>query len=106
MYYIKTVGQAAILLGGLVVNDLVGFSLKKYFKFEPNEACSHGSKDAGKALGFLPNTHTEVIAFITTFFYSNGYKYKFDLIPFVSLFFMLLLTGWSRVSVDVNNSKM
>ena len=29
--------RAAILLGGLVVNDLVGFSMKKYFKFEPNE---------------------------------------------------------------------
>ena len=27
------------------------------------------------------------------------HKYKFDLIPFVSLFFMLLLTGWSRVSI-------
>ncbi len=59
-----------------------------------------GSKDAGKALGFLPNTHTEVIAFITAFFYSNmWHKYKFDLIPFVSLFFMVLLTGWSRVSI-------
>ena len=93
--------RAAILLGGLVVNDLVGFSMKKYFKFEPNEACAiFGSKDSGKALGFLPNTHTEVIAFITAFFYSNmWHKYKFDLIPFVSLFFMVLLTAWSRVSI-------
>ena len=93
--------RAAIILGGLVANDLVGFSLKKYFKFEPREECAiFGSKDANKSLGFLPNSHTEVIAFITAFFYSNmWHKYKFDLIPFVSLFFMTLLVAWSRISI-------
>lgn len=92
--------RAAIILGGLIANDLVGFSLKKYFKFEPREQCAiFGSKDASKSLGFLPNAHTEVMAFITAFFYSNmWHKYKFDLIPFVSLFFMTLLVAWSRIS--------
>lgn len=93
--------RSAIILGGLVANDLVGFSLKKYFKFEPREECAiFGSKDAGKSLGFLPNSHTEVMSFITAFFYSNmWHKYKFDLIPFVSLFFMTLLVAWSRISI-------
>jgi len=99
--------RAGIILGGLVVNDIIGFTMKKYFKFEPNAACAiFGSKDSGNTLGFLPNTHTEVISFLTAFFYSNmWHKYQFDLIPFVFLFLMLLLTSWSRVSIGCKKIK-
>ena len=99
--------RAGIILGGLILNDIVGFSMKKYFKFEPNAACAiFGSKDATNTLGFLPNTHTEVISFITAFFYSNmWHKYNFDLIPFVFLSLMLLLTAWSRISIGCKQLK-
>ena len=80
--------------------------MKKYFKFEPNAACAiFGSKDATNTLGFLPNTHTEVISFITAFFYSKWHKYTFDLIPFVFLSLMLLLTAWSRISIGCKQLK-
>ena len=63
-----------------------------------------GSKDSGRKLGFLPNAHTEVMSFLLAFIYSNmWHEYKFDLIPFLSLFLMWLITAWSRVSIGCKN---
>ena len=93
--------KGAIILLGLILNDFVGFAFKRYFKFEPNAQCAiFGNKTGDSRLGFLPNAHTEMVAFLTAFIYSDMWKeYKMDFIPFIFLFLLLLLTMWSRISI-------
>ena len=93
--------RSAILLIGLIVNDLVGYLYKKYSNFSPNENCAVFDKsDNESELGFLPNSHTEFISFISTFYFSDMYyKEKLDVIPFSSLMVMIFLTIWSRVTI-------
>jgi len=93
--------RSAILLIGLIVNDLVGYLYKKYSNFIPNENCAVFDKsDNESELGFLPNSHTEFISFISTFYFSDMYyKEKLDVIPFTSLMVMIFLTIWSRVTI-------
>lgn len=99
--------RGAILLLGLVLNDVAGYSYKNYFNSVPNENCSiFGKKTDGTSLGFLPNSHTEIVAFVTAYIYSNMWdEYKFDLIPFVFLALLLLLTIYSRISIGCKNMK-
>jgi len=93
--------RSAILLIGLIVNDLVGYLYKRYSNFTPNENCAVFDKsDNESELGFLPNSHTEFISFISTFYFSDMYyKEKLDVIPFSSLMVMIFLTIWSRVTI-------
>lgn len=93
--------RGAIILMGLLLNDLLGYSYKNYFKYSPNENCAMFSrKPDGTELGFLPNTHTEIISFLAGFIYSDMWKeYKFDFIPFTFIALMLILTIYSRISI-------
>ena len=93
--------KGAIILLGLIINDFIGFVFKRYFKFEPNAQCAiFGNKTGDSRLGFLPNAHTEMVALLTAFFYSDMWaEYKMDFIPFVFMLLLLLLTLWSRISI-------
>jgi hypothetical protein len=93
--------RSAILLIGLIVNDLVGYLYKRYSSFSPNENCAVFDKsDNESELGFLPNSHTEFISFISTFYFTDMYyKENLDVIPFTSLIVMIFLTVWSRVTI-------
>ena len=53
-----------------------------YFKFEPNPQCAiFGNKTVDSRLGFLPNAHTEMVAFLTAFLYSDMWaEYKMEFI--------------------------
>ena len=99
--------RAAILLIGLIINELIGFLYKKYSKHIPNSACAvFGKKDEKTQLGFLNNPHTEILSFVATFFYSDMYyKGKLDSIPFIFVTGMLLLTIWSRITIGCKNIK-
>ena len=99
--------RSAIILLGLVFNDIIGYLYKRYFKKPYNENCVvFGNKDNSEELGFLPNSHTEYISFLTAFFYSDmWYKYSFDFIPFFFLLFLLIITIWSRISVGCKTFK-
>ena len=55
--------RSAILLIGLVINDLVGYLYKKYAKITYNAPCAiFGKENSETELGFLPNTHTEIVS--------------------------------------------
>ena len=99
--------RGGILLLGLIINDIIGYLYKSYFKFIPRDACAiFGNIPDKSALGFLPNAHEEVVAFLSAFIFSNMWdEYKFDLIPFVFLVLLILLTGWSRVSIGCSQFK-
>jgi hypothetical protein len=99
--------RAAYLFIGLVVNDLIGYLYKKYTNIRPNGPCAIFSKlDDKTEPGFLPNPHTEIIAFVSSFFFSDMfYKGNLDAIPFTFLLFMLFLTVWSRLNIGCKKMK-
>jgi hypothetical protein len=99
--------RAAWLLIGLIINDLIGYVYKKYAKFVPNAACAIFGKVSDKTeLGFLPNGHTEIMAFVASFFYSDMYfKGGIDSVPFIFLTAMFLLTIWSRITIGCKTVK-
>lgn len=93
--------RGGILLLGLILNDILGYLYKNYFNYTPNDNCAiFGGTGEGQTLGFLPNSHEEVIAFLLAFMYSNMWdKFSFDFVPFVFLLVLLIVTIWSRISV-------
>ena len=96
--------RGGILLMGLISNDIIGYLFKSYFKFSPKDNCAIFGSEANQTLGFLPNAHEEVIAFLTAFIFSNMWdEYNFDLIPFVFLILICLLTAWSRVAIGCSS---
>tara|TARA_B100001093_G_C26736153_1_gene974542 strand:- start:120 stop:782 length:663 start_codon:yes stop_codon:yes gene_type:complete len=99
--------RSAILLMGLIINDIIGYLYKRYNKVEPNENCViFGKQDDTMSRGFLPNPHTLYISFVAAFFYSDmWYKYKFDFIPFIFILFLLILTIWSRIDIGCKEFK-
>lgn len=99
--------RAAYLFIGLVVNDLIGYLYKKYTKFRPNGACAIFSKlDDKTEPGFLPNPHTEIMSFVSSFFFTDMfYKGGIDAVPFTFLLFMLFVTVWSRISIGCKKMK-
>ena len=80
--------RGGILLLGLILNDILGYLYKNYFQYTPKDNCAiFGGKEEGTSLGFLPNAHEEVVAFLTAIIYSNMWdKFQFDFVPFVFLF--------------------
>ena len=99
--------RSAILMMGLVLNDIIGFLYKKYAKITPNAPCAiFGKVDNKTEIGFLPNPHTEVISFVASFFYSDMYyKNKFDVMPFSFITIMLFITIWSRITIGCKKMK-
>ena len=99
--------RSALLLMGLVINDLVGYLYKSYTNYKENPNCAiFDANDSDSQHGFLPNSNTEVMSFVTTFFFSDMYyKDKLDVIPFTSLLTMLFVTIWSRMSIGCETSK-
>lgn len=99
--------RSAYLFIGLVINDLVGYLYKKYTKFRPNGACAIFSKiDDKSEPGFLPNPHTEIMSFVSSFFFTDMfYKGGIDAVPFTFLLFMLFVTVWSRISIGCKKMK-
>ena len=83
-----------------MLNDIIGYIFKKYSKIIFNDSCAiFGSYD-NQNLNFLPNHHTEVVAFIFAFFSFDMYRKGMNWIRFSFLFFMLLITVWSRMSIN------
>jgi hypothetical protein len=99
--------RSIILLVGLIVNDIIGYIYKKYSGILPNDACAVFGNSDGQSLNFLPNSHTEIMAFIMSFFYSrmwlqgtmSGNWFQFNF-----LLFMMIITIWSRINIGCETS--
>jgi len=92
--------RAGLLLLGLVLNDILSFVYKRYYKIPSNLNCSILSKPDGTPAPPLPSSHTQYLSFIIAIMFSNQ-LYKGDKSPFtlIFLFIMLGLTGWSRIII-------
>jgi len=111
--------RAGIILLGLILNDIFGYIYKKYSEIQDNSACamfgnimndgadstsgaSVGEQNAN--LGFLPNTHIEIITFVAAFFYSDMWvKNTMDWFKFNFLTFMIVITIYSRMAIGCQN---
>ena len=103
--------RSAILLLGLILNDIIGMLFNKYSKIKPPATCAifkrpvalNESKDKStyRQLGILPNPHTEIMGFVTAFFFSDmTAKGTFDMIPGWFLIILTIVTGWSRMAIQ------
>jgi len=99
--------RSALLLVGLILNELMGYLYRKYTKFEPKEECNIFEKeDKNAKLDFLQNSHTEFVAFVSSFYFSDMYfKQTLNVIPFTSLIVLLFLTVWSRLTIKCESNK-
>jgi len=102
--------RAAYLLLGLIVNDVIGKMYNDYAKPIVFTTCAIFKKpkvgDTKVGLGFLPNPHTEIVSFVSSFFISNMYAHK--KMNYSQLWFLIILTFitvWSRISVGCKNMK-
>lgn len=92
--------RAGVLLLGILLNDIIGYIFKKYSKMVFNDSCAIFGSYENQNLNFLPNHHTEVVAFIFAFFSFDMYRKGMNWLRFSFLFFMLLVTAWSRMSIN------
>ena len=99
--------RSAILLIGLIINDLLGYLIKKYAKLKMKAPCAiFGKEGSNTELGFLPNAHTQIVTFVASFYFSDMYfKEKIDPIPFVFLLVLVFVTIWSRITIGCKEFK-
>ena len=98
--------RSVILMVGLIFNDIIGYLYNKYSNIVFNESCAIFD-NVGGIKRFLPNYHTEIISFVASFFYTeiwskgglHGSWFKF-----IFLFFMVIVTIWSRMSIGCESS--
>ena len=65
--------RSVILMVGLIFNDIIGYLYNKYSSIIFNESCAVFDNIGGEKR-FLPNYHTEIISFVTSFLYRNMVK--------------------------------
>lgn len=94
--------RSVILMIGLIFNDLIGYLYNKYSNIIFNDSCAIFGNLDGDKLNFLPNYHSEIIAFVTSFFYTEIWskgQIKGSWFKFIFLLFMIIVTIWSRMSI-------
>ena len=99
--------RSALILLGLVINDILNYLYKRYYKVMDNLNCSVIGKPDGTPAPPLPTSHTQYLAFIFSIFLSSNIN-KSDTNPvsLIFLFIMIILTAWSRISIGcVQNIK-
>lgn len=97
--------RAGVILLGLIFNEMFGYAYKKYSNVVyPKECAVFGSETISQKVGFLNNTHIEIICFVAAFFFSDMWiKNSMDWFRFNFLLFMIIATIWSRMSIGCQN---
>lgn len=99
--------KSMILLVGLIFNDIIGIIYNKYSDILINDGenpqCSIAVLPDNGTPIFSGNYHTEIIAFISSFFYAEILvkgTFKTEWVKFITLFIMIIATIWSRFDLD------
>ena len=98
--------RSVILMVGLIFNDIIGYLYNKYSSIIFNESCAVFDNIGGEKR-FLPNYHTEIISFVTSFFYTEIWSkggLPGNWFKFIFLLFMVIVTVWSRMSIGCESS--
>jgi len=90
--------RAFILFVGYLMNDLMSYGFRQLFQTIDIPNCA--IVQSNRNFYTLPSSHTQTIAFTLAYFFTDMYmKQNFDVVNFIFLGFLLLITMWSRINV-------
>jgi hypothetical protein len=94
--------RAFVLFLGYFVNDLVSFGFRQMFQTVDLANCAIVQSVTN--FYTLPSSHTQMISFTLAYFFTDMYvKQNFNIVNFIFLGFLLLVTIWSRINVGCEN---
>lgn len=94
--------RAFVLLVGYIINDLLSLGFRTLFQTVDLVNCSVVQSDT--KFYTLPAPHIQTVAFTLSFFFTEMYlKNKFNMVNFIFLGFLLLITVWSRINIGCKN---
>ena len=96
--------RGGIIMLGMFLNDLVGIFYNKYVGLvDKKPACAVFATSEDDVIE-LPNKHTEIVSFFSSFFYSEMYNKKdTNWFRFIFLLILIIITVWSRMNVGCEN---
>ena len=97
--------RAALILLGLILNDIINYMYKRYYKIVDNMNCSIIGKPDGTPAPPLPTSHTQYLSFLFAIVVSsNIYKSDKNIISIIFLGIMIVITGWSRINTGCKSN--
>jgi membrane-associated phospholipid phosphatase len=93
-----TDARAFILLIGYLLNDVISYGFRKMYQTVDLVNCAIVQSPTN--FYTMPSSHTQTVAFTLAYFFMDMYiKNSFNVINFIFLGFMLLVTMWSRINI-------
>jgi hypothetical protein len=95
--------RAFVLFIGYFLNDLLSLGFRELFQTVdlPNCAIVQSSQN----FYTMPSSHTQTIAFTAAYFFSDMYNNQnFNVVNFIFLTVLLLITMWSRTNIGCETS--
>ena len=90
--------RAFTLFVGYFLNDLISYGFRQLFQTVDIVNCALVQSNTN--FYTLPSSHTQTIAFTLAYFFTDMYiKQDFNVINFIFLGFLLLVTMWSRINI-------
>jgi hypothetical protein len=95
--------RAFVLFAGYFVNDLMSYGFRQLFQTVDLPNCS--IVQSTQNFYTMPASHTQTIAFTAAYFLSDMYQNQnFNVVNFIFLTFLLLVTMWSRTNIGCESA--
>lgn len=90
--------RAFVLLIGYFLNDLISYGFRQMFQTVDLINCALVQSSTN--FYTMPSSHTQMVAFTMAYFFMDMYqKQNFNIVNFIFLSFILLITMWSRINI-------
>jgi membrane-associated phospholipid phosphatase len=90
--------RAFVLFIGYLLNDIISFGFRQLFQTVDIPNCA--IVQSNRNFYTLPSSHTQTIAFTLAYFFTDMYmNQNFNIVNFIFLGFLLIITMWSRINV-------
>ncbi len=94
--------RAFVLFVGYFLNDIISFGFRQMF--QTVDLANGAIVQSVSNFYTLPSSHTQMIAFTLSYFFTDMYvKQNFNIVNFIFLGFLLLVTVWSRINIGCEN---
>ncbi len=90
--------RAFVLFIGYLLNDVISYGFRQLFQTVDIPNCA--IVQSNRNFYTLPSSHTQTIAFTLAYFFTDMYmNQNFNIVNFIFLGFLLLVTMWSRINI-------
>jgi membrane-associated phospholipid phosphatase len=90
--------RAFVLLIGYLLNDVISYGFRQIYQTVDLVNCAIVQSPTN--FYTMPSSHTQTVAFTLAYFFMDMYqKQNFNVVNFIFLGFMLLVTMWSRINI-------